>query len=355
MMRVLIVGLGSVGQRHARNLRNLLGHEFDLIAYRVRKLAHVVTPNLQLDESKNVEEEYGIRSFGTLDAALAEKPAVAFICNPSSLHIGIAQACAEAGCDLFIEKPLASSADGVERLIRTVEAKSLIGMVGYQMRYHPCILAIRDALASGELGCILTVSASVGENVANFHRYEDYRTTYAARADLGGGVVLSQIHELDYLYSLLGMPTSVYAIGRHKSSLEIDVEDTATSLLRFEYGGRPLPAVVHQDFLQDPPSRVCEVIGDRGRVFADLRALTVTRYLPGAEPVVTSFEGFDRNTMFVDEVAHFLGCIANRTRPNVDLREGFQSLRIALAVKESMASGELVQIVSNQLDQTQLS
>ena len=96
-----MVGLGGVGQRHARNLRAILGTKVDLIAYRVRGLSHVITPKLQADPDANVESTLGIRSFTDFDAALAEKPAAAFLCNPTNLHVPTAIACVRAGCDVF--------------------------------------------------------------------------------------------------------------------------------------------------------------------------------------------------------------------------------------------------------------
>ena len=98
-MKVLIIGLGSIGQRHVRNLRALLGDRVEFLAYRVRRLQHVVTPALEADESHNIEREYGIRVFDTLDSALAAGPQAAFICNPSSMHVPAALACVRAGCD----------------------------------------------------------------------------------------------------------------------------------------------------------------------------------------------------------------------------------------------------------------
>jgi predicted dehydrogenase len=170
---------------------------------------------------------------------------------------------------------------------------------------------------------------------------------YAARADLGGGVVLSQIHEFDYLYSLFGVPDRVYAVGGHWSDLEIDVEDTASILMECALEGRPLPIQLHQDYLQSPPSRQCEVIGDRGRAVMDLHALTVSIFTRGnMSPDVRSFCGFERNQLFLDELKHFLACVRSRTKPVVDLRDGLQSLRMALATKESIERHEAVDLSS---------
>src|SRR6266849_3158376 len=108
MLKVLVVGLGGIGQRHVRNLRALLGSDVDILAYRVRRLSHVVTPTLDVDPGRNVETEYAIRVFARLEDALAERPAMAFICNPSRLHVPAAVMCARAGCDLFVEKPVSN-------------------------------------------------------------------------------------------------------------------------------------------------------------------------------------------------------------------------------------------------------
>ncbi len=350
MKKILIVGLGGIGQRHVRNLVHLLGKDVQFIAYRVRGLQRVVTPQLSIDQGKHVEDEYAITAFSDLAEALAEKPNMALICNPSNQHVAAAQACVSAGCDIFIEKPLSDSVEGVAKLIETVQTEKLVAMVGYQLRFHPCLITLADILHSGNLGTILSVRATIGEYLPNWHPYEDYRTMYASRSDLGGGVILSQIHELDYLYSLFGAPKRLFALGGHWSQLEIDVEDTASILMECEYEGRSLPVHLHQDYLQDPASRQCEIIGDKGRVVADIRNLTVTFYASKCEPEVHSFPQFDRNQLFLDEMAHYLKCVEERRRPLVDLTDGFQSLRIALAAKKSIACGRAVSLDEGRAD-----
>lgn len=334
-----MIGLGGIGQRHARNLRTLLGDELELSAYRTRGLSQVITPQLAVESHADVENRYAIRAFSSLEEALAEKPDIAFITNPSSLHLECAIACARAGCDLFIEKPLASTAAGVEGLIDIVARDGLIAMVGYQLRFHPCLELFADVVRSGKLGSPLSVRATIGEYLPFWHRYEDYRDMYAARAELGGGVILSQIHEFDYLYSLFGLPQRLFAIGGHWSSLELDVEDTADVLMDCEFAGRSLPVHVHQDFLQWPPARTCELVGDRGRSLLDFQGLTVTtRLREQPEPLIASFEHFERNSLFLNELDHFLDCVASRRQPRISLTDGFASLKIALAVKESIAT-----------------
>jgi predicted dehydrogenase len=346
-MKVLVVGLGGIGQRHTRNLRALLGNDVEIMAYRVRRQLHVVTPSMGADAGRNVEDEYTIRTFLDLEEALAQKPNVAFICNPSSLHVPVTLACVRANCDVFVEKPLSDSTRGIEELIHAANERKVIAMVGYQLRFHPCFRALAETVKSGVLGRLLAVRAVVGEYLPGWHPYEDYRQMYAARADLGGGVVLSQIHEFDYLYSLFGVPKRVYALGGHWSDLEIDVEDTASILMECSVANRSLPIQLHQDYLQSPPSRQCEVIGDRGRVVMDLHALTVSVFAQGnAAAEVRNFSGFERNQLFIDQLKHFLDCVKSRTKPVVDLHDGLQSLRMALAAKKSIEARDPIELSS---------
>jgi predicted dehydrogenase len=346
-MKILIIGLGGIGQRHTRNLRALLGDSVEIIAYRTRRLTHLVTPTMGADHERNVEDVYNIYSFDSLDAALAHKPHAAFICNPSSLHVQVTRACLEAGCDVFIEKPLSDSLDGTAELMALAVAQKRIAMVGYQLRFHPCVMKLQEVVASGALGSLLAVRATIGEYLPNWHPYEDYRTMYAARADLGGGVVLTQIHEFDFLYSMFGTPTRIYSLGGHWSDLQVDVEDTASSLMEASYAGRVLPIQLHQDYLQSSPSRQCEVIGDHGRVLMDLHAQTVTTYARNVSaPEVFKIENFDRNNLFLNQTRHFLDCIRTRSKPVVDLHDGMQSLRMALAAKQSIATHAPVDLSS---------
>ena len=342
-MKVLFIGLGGIGQRHLRNLRALLGSSVEVHAYRVRRLSHTLTDQLEIEAGADLVRKYDIHVHHDLNAALAAKPSAVFICNPSSLHIQVAMQAAHAGCHLFIEKPLSHTLEGVDALIEAVERRALVGMVGYQLRFHPCLQAVQQQLRKGQIGRPLSACVEVGEYLPNWHRYEDYRQMYASRAELGGGVILSQIHELDYLFWFFGVPKRVFTAGGRLSSLELDVEDVASSILEFDVEGRKVPVHLHQDYVQRPPSRGCKIIGDDGKVVMSLTNLTVERYdTKGQVAENLSFEGFSRNDLFISELKHFLDCIEGGTKPLVSLRDGAQSLRMAMAAKASMNSGEVI-------------
>lgn len=339
-LKCLFVGLGGIGQRHLRNLRSLLGDQTEVLAYRVRRRDFVLTDQLTIEPNARLEDKYNIRTFSDLDVVLEQSPQVAFICNPTSLHMPIALKLAEAGCHLLIEKPLSHSVEGVEQLIRLVDQKGVVGFVGYQLRFHPMIAAIRQWLNAGVIGRVLAVRVEVGERLTDWHKYENYRDMYASRRDLGGGVILTQIHEIDYLYSFFGSPARVFALGGHLSSLEVDVEDVASILMEYRIEERIVPVHLHQDYVQRPPSRGCQIIGDEGKIMMDLRANVVERFEIQTGYVETrSYRDFPRNKLFLDEMRHFLACVEGKEQPVVSLRDGANSLNIALAAKRSLETG----------------
>ena len=342
-MRVLMVGLGGIGQRHLRNLRTLLGDQVEVLAWRTRGLSHVFTDTLMIEPDAELESRYNIQTFSKLDEALSQRPDAVFVTNPSSLHVPVALEVAESGCHLFIEKPLSNSLDGVDELVDLVERQQLVTLVGYQMRFHPCLRLVKQLLEEDAIGPLLGARLEVGEYLPGWHTYEDYREMYASRSDLGGGVVLSQIHELDMVYWWFGMPHRLFALGGHWSSLEIDVEDTASILLECEYDGRPLPVHVHQDYVQRPPSRACQIVGEGGKILVDLPALevrVVTSENPEGE--LHRVNDLQRNQLFLDELSHFLACVAGKENPLTNLHDGMQSLRIGLAAHQSIRSKSTV-------------
>ena len=173
-MRILMIGLGGVGQRHLRNIRSPARKMLpEVIAYRVRRQTHVVTPTMNADPNRNIEQEYSIRVFPTLVEALEQNPEIAFICNPSSLHIPVALACIRAGCDVFIEKPLSDSLDGADDLVCAATETKRVAMVGYQLRFGPCLRKLAEIVESGgtwQSSCCPLDDRGVSSQLASLRR-----------------------------------------------------------------------------------------------------------------------------------------------------------------------------------------
>ena len=344
-MKILFCGLGGIGQRHLRNLRLLLGESLEVHAYRVRGQRIKLRDNLTVDEGADLEKDYGIQVHHELAAALAQQPEAVFICNPNALHVPVALECARAGVAVFMEKPLASDLNGLDELLVEVEKRNLLFHVGYNFRFHPGLQRLKTLLEDGFFGRLVSVRSEIGEYLPNWHRYEDYRQMYAARADQGGGVILSQIHEMDLIYWYFGLPRSLSTHGGHLSGLEIDVEDSASSLMRFEGERGCFPLLLHQDFVQRPPSRKFRIVGDAGCAEMDLIANRLCVYdAVGELCEQNDFAGFNRNDMFLEQARHFLDCLGSGNKPVVDLMAGVQILRLALAARRSLHEGCEVQL-----------
>ena len=337
----LFVGLGGIGQRHLRNLRTLLGDSVDVVAYRVRRERQTLDDNLQVVPGVDLEQKYGVSTCPNLEQALASRPDVVFVTNPSSLHVPVALEAARQGCHLFIEKPLSHSLDQVNELAALCDQQKLVTCVAYQLRYHPGFLRLQALLSANAVGKLLSVRAEVGEYLPGFHPYEDYRRMYASKSALGGGVTLSQIHEIDYLCALFGTPRRVFSMGGHVSSLEIDVDDVAVSLLEFPRAdGGSLFVELHQDFVQRPAQRSVTVVGERGKLLWSLSGRYFEHCDESGKVIERqNYADFPRNQAFLDELANFFGCVIRGEQCSPSLREGALSLEVAVALLSSQAEG----------------
>ena len=344
--RCLFVGLGGIGQRHLRNLRRLRGGGVAVHAYRVRREREVLSDSLQVVPGEELESKYGVEVHEDLERALEQRPEVVFVTNPSSLHVDIARRALEAGAHLLVEKPLSHSLSGVAELVKDCEQRRLVGYVAYQLRFHPGFVRTSEILKQGLIGRPLFAEAVVGEYLPGFHPHEDYRRMYASRRELGGGVTLSQIHEIDFLTALLGRPERVFSLGGKLSNLEVDVDDVSSSLLEFRGAeGRVLPVRLHQDFVQRPAEQRCVIVGDQSKLEWSLSGHSLRRWSAEGElSEMHDYAEVPRNQLFEAELSHFLACVENGESPNVSLASGAESLAVALAILESQASGMPVNV-----------
>ena len=343
-MKVLMVGLGSIGQRHLRNLKRLYGEGLEVLAYRVRRNRQTFDDRMKIRDGVDLEKEFHIRVFSDLDKALEEHPQAVFVTNITASHMKCALRAAEAGCDIFLEKPVSDSMAGTDELIRMVAEKNVIIYVGYQNRFHPCIQETKKLLDEGRIGRLISVDNEFSERLTTMHTYEDYSQTYMARKEMGGGPILNlQIHCLDYLQWMLGTPVSAYSLAGHGSGLDIDVEDYASTLYRFlQPDGSELPVYSHTDFLQYPAVHILKLVGEKGRMELDL-ARTVIKVIIGdtlAEERL--YSEFERNDMFIQELKEFVYCMENRVQPESGLLQGITGLKMALAAKKSAEEKRVV-------------
>lgn len=343
-MKVLFVGLGSAGQRHLRNFKKMFGNDVTIMAYRVRRLQRMFDDNMCIQEGKELEQEFGIKVYSNYDEALETKPDIVFITNRNSEHMEYALKAAQIGSHLFIEKPISDTLEKTDILDAIMKKNKRIAYVGYQNRLHPCIKRAKEILDEKMLGNIYMVYSEIGEYLPKMHPWEDYRNMHEANSKLGGGVVICQLHELDYLYYLFGMPTEIYGVGGKRSSLEIDVEDSATAICKYNDGKNEFAVNVHMDFLQSPPVRHCKIAGEFGRFEFDLINNEYNLYFTDGRTEHKKYNEFKRNDMFLEELELFMEAVTKKEQSPLDIPEGKKSIEIALAIKESIATGKAVKL-----------
>ena len=347
-MKALFIGLGSIGQRHLRNLK-YLRPDAQIAAVRSHKSAPVLSELNQVIPQANIKDHYNINEFHSLSTALTDCPDLIFVTNPSSMHIDASIQAVNSGAYVFVEKPLSHNWKGVEELLQAEknQGRKKVTM-GYQYRFHPAMQLVKSILDKSIIGHLVGARLVNGEYMPNWHPYEDYRTSYAARKDLGGGDLVTQIHDFDYALWLFGQPKQIFAVGGHLSSLEIDVEDSVQVLMQCESEGCELPVSISMDYLQWPSAKGFTIVGDAGRIVCDITNSTVSvSNLQSKDTEFHEFPDLNRNDIFLDEMRNFLSFASGDTQPIVDLTEGIRSLRIALAAKESIKTKKCVTLSWN--------
>jgi predicted dehydrogenase len=330
-MKILIAGLGSIGRRHFRNLR-VLG-ENDLVLLRSHKAT------LPDDELDGFPVETDI-----VCALKNHHPNAVIVANPTSLHLDVAIPAAQAGCHILLEKPISGSLERIDQLEAEAKRSGSRILVGFQFRFHPTLRKAAELIATGELGKVITLHSHWGEYMPNWHPWEDYRQTYAAREDLGGGVIRTLTHPLDYVRWLVGDVTEVRALSGHVSPLELDVEDVAEIGLRFDNG---TIGSVHVNYVQRPPVHRLEIVGLSGTLRWDNADGVLYFYRmsqPFGEwsvnppaPVVEQFappEGFERNVMFMEQMRHFLAVARGEAEPVCTLHDGIRAMELAMEARK---------------------
>jgi len=188
---------------------------------------------------------------------------------------------------------------------------------------------------------VVAMRVEVGQYLPDWHPQENYRASYSARRELGGGVILDAIHEIDYARWLLGEVELVACLADKLSRLEIDTEDTAAILFRFRGGAL---GEIHLDYVQRSYSRGCQIIGDEGTIRWDYSRREVCCDLGSTKQtkLFSNPPGWQPNDMYLDEMRHFLACIEGTEQATQDVFEGSRVLELALMAKESAASQTMI-------------
>ena len=315
-MDILIIGFGSIGKRHYRNLLDL-GYK-NVSVYDPADSSFVGFPKVVRIKSLSIREVNNFK--------------VAFICSPNNLHIKNALICAQSGCHIFIEKPLSHTLSGLNNLIKLCAKKNLITMVGCNMRFHPCLSFIKDCLNKKLLGRIYSIQHEFGYYLPDWRPNQDYRKNYAAKKSTGGGIILDDIHEFDLLFWLNNFEKikETKFVFDKVSDLKIETEDICLAAFKFK---NKVLGLVKCDYLQQGYSRNCKIIGGKGNLEWDYSENIVWFKSKNIAKRLFSTKKVDPNQMYLDEAKYFFNCLAE----NINT---FNNVSIASNVLENILIGK---------------
>lgn len=259
-MKFFIFGHGSIGNRHLQNL-TALGHE-------------------------ETKQQGGADGF--------------LICNPTSLHVPTALSLLKYHKPIFIEKPLSHNLDNVDQLTGKI-------LVGYCLRFDRSLREFEQKIGRLKIQSAKIVCKSW---LPAWHPEKDFRQTYSAKKDLGGGVLLDLSHEIDYALWFFGPVKKVTAKLQHSPELQIETEAIADLNLEFTAG---IKAAIHLSYASKQSERYCELMTADGKTFR-------WDYTPN-------------NQMYIAEMKHFIDICCGKTNPLITVADGRRVLEVIEAAK----------------------
>ena len=325
-MKLLVIGAGSIGQRHACN---------------AAPLAEVAVYDRDNDLAQKTAQIAGATALASEQDAWNWGADGIIIATPHKTHIPVAMSALETGAQVLVEKPISDSLKGVSDLIQAYHAKQRKLFIVTNMRFHPAIAAMHDALK--KIGRVLYARAQYGNYLPAMRPQVDYRTLYAGKRSEGGGVILDAIHEVDYLRWFFGPVSSVTASAGKLSDMDIDVEDYAALNLEHVSGSR---TEIHLDYLQQCKQRGCEIIGTDGTILwrSEGKApehCQVRLFEKSSGTWSTLFESddLDNGLSYITLMEEFAKSIRGEVTALAPAEDGQAALEIALSALASAQSG----------------
>ena len=308
--KIAFVGLGSIATRHLKNVHAYLASQGDSCTvdlYRT-SLGRPLTEELQ--PLVNTTYLYA-------DKILVDRQYdVVFVTNPTSMHYETVERFSGHTKSFFIEKPIFDSTTVDEKIFKSI--KDIPSYVACPLRYNAVLQYVKNNVNPDDVICARAMSSSY---LPDWRLGQDYRKTYSAHKDLGGGVSIDLIHEWDYLTWLFGMPAECHQMINKVSNLEIDSDDLAIYIGR----NNKTTFELHLDYFGRQTQRTLDLFTADDTIYCDLIAGTVS-YLKKGETIKLDSE---RNAFQMAEIEHFFEIMNNKTRNDSTPEHAYQVLKIA--------------------------
>jgi predicted dehydrogenase len=316
-IRVLVIGAGSIGERHIRALCQIDGTSVSLADPREERAVQIA-------------DRYGcVNWFTDIAAVPLESFDAAVIATPAASHVEIATLCAHRGIHVLVEKPLSATLAGIDRLTALCEEKRLTAAVGYVLRFQPAIVKLRELVLDGSLGQLLSVR-SVCTHYLPASR-PDYRQTYYGSVNAASGVILDLSHELNYLQWIFGELSLEGCRRAPVAELNIADEGIADLWLRSNTG---MVAQIHLHAADRDNRRECHVVGSRATAAANLLTGEILITHSGGKTNRFEFRT-ERDASHLDQARDFLDAIHKMRPPRCTVAEALSTLSVCLQAMRS--------------------
>ena len=321
---IVVIGGGSIGQRHIKNLKHL-GYKNICC--------------LKREHDQDFEIEFGVKVITDSISLIEIQPLAVFICNPTSMHINSLEDAVKSGAHIFMEKPLIHDKEGLEKAEQILTDYPKVFFIGFMMRYHPLVKEILKIVNSEELGKVYSARFEFGSYLPYWHPYEDHRTSYASRKELGGGVINTITHELDLIQYFFGNPLEVNAFKMNLGKLDIEVEELFEGSLKYD----DKIITLHLDYLQKDYDRRISILCDEGSIRWNWHEneVVVSKHKEDIKKIPLS--GFDVNQLYLDELSHFFQLIQDQlVDHSLNHLHAIENTKITLALHEAAESSKTV-------------
>jgi len=334
-LKILVVGLGSMGKRRIRNLLNL-GYS-DILGYDIQKTRR--------NESFR---KYKIKTFENIDDALTHNPKAMIISTPPDLHLKYANLAIKNNIDFFME--LNHSSSHVKQIINKIKGKKIIAAPSCTMRYHPMVLELEKLLNKKKIGKILQIHHYNGQNLKSWHPWENYKKFFVSKKETGGAKELVPF-ELNWLIHLFSKIESVSAYVEKISDLDVDIDDIYQIHARFKNG---IVGNLIFDVISNPSFRETKLIGSKGVILCDfkkgiIQINTGEKWKIKKITVDAIASGYTGNTppenVYENEIKNFLLAVKRKQKYPFSLNQDLQILKVLDAIELSSKKGKKVTII----------
>lgn len=338
--KCLIIGCGSIGERHLFNLKKL-------------GIKDIAVYDINREKLRKISKKYRVQIFEDLNSSFSFKPDISLVCTYPGLHLKHSTACLKKGSHVFVEKPLSSSLVGVEKMLNMADSMGLKISVGYNTRFEKGLNFLRSKIKKISNNP-LSISCQFGNHLKFWRPGSNYRIHYILKKD--GGIILDDSHEYDYVRWLINDEVdTVYCQTKKSQTLKSKTESIASINLKFKNG---TIANLLIDYLRPKFERNCHVIYENCEFRWKFNPKNRSSWKNYGTNVKVSVESnyiskqisktkiFNEkiNEMYFQEIKDFVYSVKNNKKPMIDGWEGFKTLQIGMAALKSATKNIIIKL-----------